>query len=239
MKGYIHSVETFGTVDGPGIRYVAFLQGCPLRCAYCHNPDSWQFNTNREIDSAALAADVLRYRSFLRGGGLTLSGGEPLAQPAFAADVIRRVKAEGLHAAIDTSGAIAVSHCREAVDLADLILLDIKHIDPDKSLEITGQDNSNAIRLLEYCEQTGKPVWVRHVVVPGLTDDWDALERLAAFLAGFQCIERIEILPFHKMGEYKWQELGLPYRLGDVEPPAPERIDRIRALFVRHGLKAA
>lgn len=237
MKGYLHSVETFGTVDGPGIRYVAFLQGCPLRCAYCHNPDSWAFNINREIDSAELVTDVLRYRSFL--GGLTLSGGEPLAQPAFTADVIRRAKAEGLHTAIDTSGAIAVAHCQDAVDLADLILLDIKHIDPEKCRDITGQDNSNALRLLQYCEDTGKPVWIRHVVVPGMSDDFDALEQLAAFLSHFQCVERIEILPFHKMGEFKWQELGLEYRLGDVPTPDPERMARIRSLFVRHGLNAA
>lgn len=239
MKGYLHSVETFGTVDGPGIRYVAFLQGCPLRCAYCHNPDSWQFNTNREIDSAALALDVLRYKAFLCGGGLTLSGGEPLSQSAFVSDVMRRVKAEGLHTAIDTSGAIALAVCWEAVDLADLILLDIKHIDPEACRDITGQDNSNALRLLAWCEETGKPVWIRHVVVPGLSDDMDALERMAAYLAGFRCIEQIEILPFHKMGEYKWQALGLPYRLGEVEPPDAERMERIRGLFVRHGLKAA
>lgn len=237
MKGYLHSVETFGTVDGPGIRYVAFLQGCPLRCAYCHNPDSWQFNTNRQIKAGELVADVLRYRSFL--GGLTLSGGEPLAQPAFAAEVIRLAKAEGLHTAIDTSGAIALDHCREAVDLADLILLDIKHIDPEKCREITGQNNTNALALLEHCEKTGKPVWVRHVVVPGLSDDWEALERLAGYLSGFTCVERIEILPFHKMGEFKWQELGLPYRLGDVAPPDGSRMEQIRARFMRYGLKAA
>ena len=237
MKGYLHSVETFGTVDGPGIRYVAFLQGCPLRCAYCHNPDSWQFNTNRQIEAGELVADVLRYRSFL--GGLTLSGGEPLAQPAFTAEVLRLAKAEGLHTTIDTSGAIALDHCRKAVDMADLILLDIKHIDPDKCREITGQDNTKALALLEHCEKVGKPVWVRHVVVPGLSDDWDALERLAGYLSGFTCVERIEILPFHKMGEFKWQELGLPYRLGDVAPPDGRRMEQIRALFMRYGLKAA
>lgn len=239
MKGYLHSVETFGTVDGPGIRYVAFLQGCPLRCAYCHNPDSWQFRANREIEAEALVADMLRYKSFLRGGGITLSGGEPLAQPAFAAEVLRLAKAEGMHTALDSSGAIALEHCREAVDLADLLLLDIKHIDPEQCRAISGQDNTQALRLLNHCEQTGKPVWIRHVVVPGLSDDWDALERLAAFLGPYRCVERIEILPFHKMGEFKWQELGLPYRLGEVPAPDPERMEKIRELFLRHGLKAA
>ena len=237
--GRLHSVETFGTVDGPGIRYVAFLQGCPLQCAFCHNPDSWDAAGGRPIEAEALVADMLRYRPFLRSGGVTLSGGEPLLQPDFVLDVLRRIKDAGMHTAIDTSGAVLLEACREAVDMADLILLDIKHADPEKCRALTGQDNRNAFRLLAHCEKTRKRVWIRHVVVPGQTDDFDDLEHLAARLSSYTCIERIEILPFHKMGEYKWKELNRAYRLTDTPEPDPETIDRIRALFARYGLEAA
>ncbi len=239
MKGYVHSVETFGTVDGPGVRYVAFLQGCPLRCAYCHNPDSRAFGQNLETTPSALVEDVLRYKDFLHGGGVTLSGGEPLAQPEFTREVLELLRAEGLHTAVDTSGAIPLERCRAAVEVADLVLLDLKHIDPDKCRDMTGQDNRNAIRLLTWCENSGKPVWIRHVVVPGLSDSLADLERLATFLSEFTCIERIEILPFHKMGEYKWKELKEDYRLGATPEPDAKTIRAIQALFARYGLMAA
>ena len=154
-------------------------------------------------------------------------------------DVLSRLRKEGMHTAIDTSGAVLLEACREAVDMADMILLDIKHADPEKCRELTGQDNRNAFRLLSHCEKTRKRVWIRHVVVPGLTDDFEDLEHLAARLSGFSCIERIEILPFHKMGEYKWQELNRAYRLADTPEPDPETIGRIRSLFARYGLEAA
>ncbi len=236
MKGYVHSVETFGTVDGPGIRYVVFFQGCPLRCKFCHNPDTWRCGAGREMDAAEVVEDILKYRNYIQSGGVTLSGGEPLLQPEFAAAILRGCAEHGIHTAVDTSGIVPLSNCREAVDAANLILLDIKHIDAAKARELTGQDNRNALELLDYCERTGKEVWIRHVVIPGLTDDPEPLERMARYLSGFTTIRRIEILPFHKMGEFKWKQLGLEYELGDTPEPTAESIQRIREIFIKQGL---
>ncbi len=239
MNGFIHSVETCGTVDGPGLRYVVFFQGCPLRCAFCHNPDSWEFGRNTELTAEKLTSDILRYRSFIRSGGVTLSGGEPLAQPEFALEVLKRLKEEGIHTAIDTSGAVPLAACSETVLAADLILLDIKHIRADVCHTLTGQDNRNALAMLDFCEQHRKSVWIRHVVVPGRTDDLNDLEALAQYLASFTVIQRIELLPFHKMGENKWKQLRLEYQLEHTPEPDPERMRLIRELFARHGLNAA
>lgn len=235
MDGYVHSIETCGTLDGPGIRYVAFLQGCPLRCKFCHNPDSWQVNGGKRWTAEALMEDILRYKSFIRTGGVTLSGGEPLLQAEFAAEIFKQCKSAGIHTAVDTSGAIPLKVCKEAVDAVDLVLLDIKHMDSEKCKALTGQGNENALTMLEYCEQAGKPVWIRHVVVPGYTEDEAVLEEMAEFLASFAAIQRIEILPFHKMAEYKWKQLGLDYELGETPEPEKESVERIREIFKKRG----
>lgn len=234
--GYVHSVETGGTVDGPGIRYVVFFQGCPLRCKFCHNPDSWKVNAGRQYTAEELADDILRYRNFIKKGGVTLSGGEPLLQPEFAAALLKRLKKEGIHTAVDTSGAIPLNACKEAVDAADLILLDIKSIDDIKCKELTGKGNSNALALLDYLEETKKPVWIRHVVVPGITENEEDIERMAKYLSKYTVIERVEILPFHKMGEYKWKELGMQYELFDTPAPEKESIARIKEIIRKNGL---
>lgn len=236
MKGYIHSIETFGTLDGPGIRYVIFLQGCPLRCQYCHNPDSWGFGERRSVSVEELVADALGCKPFYKNGGVTLSGGEPLAQPDFAYEIVKRMREEGLHTAIDTSGIVSIEICGEAVAEADLIILDLKHIDPEKCRLLTGRDNKNAIRLLDFCEKRQKKVWIRHVVVPGLSDDMEDLERMAVFLKEYSCVEKVEILPFHKMGEYKWKEMNLPYKLSDTPMPDAKTIKSAKEIFVKHGL---
>ena len=236
IRGRVHSVETFGALDGPGIRYVVFLQGCPLNCLYCHNPDSWRMEQGREATTDEIITEVLRYRSFLKGGGVTLSGGEPLLQPAFCEQLFRKCHAYGIHTALDTAGSVPLELCRGAVEQADLLLLDIKAINPDLCVRITGQDNRNTLTLLDWCEQEKKPVWIRHVVVPELTLDNVQLERLAAYLEPFSCVQRVELLPFHKMGEYKWEALGRTYSLGQTQPPTPEEMHAARRIFRNHAL---
>ena len=234
--GRIHSVETFGALDGPGIRYVLFLQGCPLRCAYCHNPDTWEITKENSKTAAQAVEDILRYANFISSGGVTLSGGEPLLQPDFCREVIELCHQHGLHCAIDTSGSLPLTQCQTAVNAADLLLLDIKALDPDVCQELTGKDNRNALALLNYCEVTGKPVWIRHVLVPGVTLIRERLEALADFLLAYSCVTRVELLPFHKMGEYKWETMGMKSPLSGTEEPSPEGIAMAREIFASRGL---
>ncbi len=236
LKGRIHSVETFGAVDGPGVRFVVFLQGCPLRCLYCHNPDSWSTNSGREITVAEMLAEIIRYKSFIKDGGVTLSGGEPLLQHEFAKELLVACRKEGLHTAIDTSGCIPVSVCSGAIDEADLILLDIKAVDTLLSKKLSGMGNENALELLRYCEQTNKPVWIRHVLLPDWTLDAEQAHQLGQLLAPFRCVKKVELLPFHKMGEFKWEELKIEYALTDTLPPEPERVEEIKRILRGYGL---
>jgi len=264
VKGRIHSIETFGTLDGPGIRYVLFLQGCALRCLYCHNPDTWAVCSNeggtaapektecaeegrpvcgggnicagKESDSEDILKDILTYRNFIRSGGVTLSGGEPLLQPEFALDIISRCKANGLHTALDTAGSVPLCVSRPVLDAADLILLDIKALEDDMCVELTGRSNVNTLTTLNYCEKIKKPVWLRHVLVPGYTLDRRLLEDLAAYLSNFSCIQQVELLPFHKMGEYKWQELKLNYLLGGTPEPTVKELREAKKIFEDKGI---
>jgi pyruvate formate lyase activating enzyme len=234
--GRIHSVESFGTLDGPGIRYVLFMQGCPLRCLYCHNPDTWHPADGRAVTAGDIMADILTYRAFIARGGVTLSGGEPLLQPAFACELLDGCREHNLHSALDTSGAVPLECSAPALDRADLILLDIKALDDDLCLPLTGAAAAHTLATLDYCETVGKPVWIRHVLVPGHTLDDARLERLADHLLRFACIRRIELLPFHKMGEYKWDALGCPYRLKATLPPDAAHVSAAKAIFTRRGL---
>lgn len=231
ITGRVHSVESFGALDGPGIRYVLFLQGCPLRCQFCHNPDTWDAKGGKLTTAREAVEDILRYRNFIRTGGVTLSGGEPLLQSSFAAEVLRQCRAHGLHTAIDTSGSVSLELCREAVDEADLLLLDIKSMDSQLCKEITGRDNANALNLLDYCETVGKPVWIRHVLVPGLTLKEKPLRELADFLSQYRCVEKVELLPFHKLGEYKWEAMNQPYVLRDTQAPTKEEFLWAKSFF--------
>ena len=236
VTGRIHSIESFGTLDGPGIRYVLFMQGCPLRCLYCHNPDARCMEAGKLMTAGEVMADILTYRFFIARGGVTLSGGEPLQQPAFASALLDGCRENKLHSAIDTSGAIPLSQASPAIDRADLLLLDIKALDDDLCVPLTGASNRNTLATLEYCETTGKAVWIRHVLVPGYTLDDARLERLADYLLRFSCVRRIELLPFHKMGEYKWEALRCPYLLKDTQPPTDAQVQRARAIFQCRGL---
>ena len=243
VKGYVHSVETLGAVDGPGLRFVVFLQGCPLRCKFCHNPDTWRFEGGEEYTVDEMVKKILRYRTYIKSGGVTLSGGEPLRQAEFVLEMVRALHEEGIHVAIDTSGIFCEGVALEAAMEADLLLLDIKSFDRDKAKALTGFTTDHARALLEAREAAGKPVWIRHVMVPGITltdktPEGSAFEDEKAWRAanselleglrklnGFSCVERVDLLPFHKMGEYKYEELHFPYELKETEEPSDEVVE--------------
>ena len=236
--GYIHSVEAGSFVDGPGTRFVVFLTGCPLRCQYCHNPDVCRVRGER-TDSADVIDQIARTAPFLRagGGGVTLSGGEPLAQPEFALAILEGAKGLGLHTAIETSGFVGDRVSPELLDALDLVLLDIKSFDPAIYREVTGGDVAPTLRFAEKLASACKPVWVRFVLVPGLTDDPANITGLARFVAGLPNVERVEVVPFHQMGRQKWEDLGLPYLLADTAPPTDEQLHRARELFESQGVE--
>lgn len=237
-EGYIHSMETCGTVDGPGLRYVLFLHGCPLRCQYCHNPDAQGTPLGPTQTAREVFTEVMKYKSWVRRGGLTISGGEPLMQPAFVQAVFALARKEGLHTALDTSGFLGAKAADELLDLTDLVLLDIKSFIPSIYKATTGVDVEPTLRFAERLDRRGNKFWVRFVLVPGLTDDPQNLDGLARFVADLNHVERVEILPFHKMGEKKYQLSGIPYHLADTPTPTPEQIQRARDIFARHEIKA-
>lgn len=231
--GRIHSMESFGTVDGPGIRFVAFMQGCPLRCQFCHNPDTWDPHgkCQYELTPQQLLDEVLRYRSFIKSGGVTLSGGEPLMQADFASEFFALCQAEGLHTALDTSGIFCSGRALDVLNHTNLVLLDIKTMDPDLYPRLTGQRQDNNLRFLDELQQRGIPTWVRHVVVPGLTDNDEWLHRLGEHVARYSVVEKIEVLPYHTLGTFKYQELGLSYPLEGVDPLPADRTQAVRQML--------
>lgn len=233
MTGNIHSLESFGTVDGPGIRFVVFMQGCPLRCLYCHNPDSWDRNHKGQyqLSPEELLAEVIRYKNFIARGGVTVTGGEPLMQAEFVKQFFLLCREAGIHTALDTSGAIFTPATQETLDATDLVLLDIKSIDPVQHKALTGAKQDNTLRCLDYLEEKQIPVWIRHVLVPGWTDDDELVQRLADFLRPYKCIEKVELLPYHTMGERKYEQMGMDYPLKDTPPLSAERLKRIQEIL--------
>lgn len=229
--GRIHSFESFGTLDGPGIRFVVFFQGCPLRCKYCHNPDTWDVQGGRPVAVREIMAQVESCRNFLRTGGVTLSGGEPLMQPRFALALLNACREKGFHTALDTAGSLPLSQSAPVIDAADLVLLDIKALDSAECRDLTGMDNANELATLDYCEKTEKPVWIRHVLVPGWTLDEDKLQKLAAFLRPYKCIKRIDLLPFHKMASFKWANLNLTDPLAGTSEPSAEEVEKAQQII--------
>jgi pyruvate formate lyase activating enzyme len=238
VKGRIHSIETFSTVDGPGIRSVIFLQGCPLRCQYCHNPDTWTTDAGQKKSVKEIIDFLERYRGYYKasGGGITISGGEPCQQPVFTKALMQECKKRGLHVALDTSGWVASPVLKDLLQCADLVLLDIKHIDPAIHRQLTGKDNTPSLQAGKIISQEGIPLWVRHVLVPGVTDDPKHLTQLAEFLRILATLQRVDILPYHRMGEHKWQELGLDYPLEGVTPPSKVQLAAVKELFRRYHL---
>ena len=224
MKGRIHSLESFGTVDGPGVRFVVFVQGCPMRCAYCHNPDTWEMNAGTEMEPAYIIEQYERNKSFYKGGGITVTGGEPLMQVDFLIELFTLAKKKDIHTCIDTSG-IAYKKTSspewlEKLDhlmtLTDLVMLDIKHIDPEKHKELTAQPNDGILAFAEYLNEKQIPVWIRHVVVPTITDDDKYLYELGYFIGQFTNLKALDVLPYHTMGEVKYQKLGVEYKLKGI-----------------------
>ncbi|MDB9520037.1 pyruvate formate-lyase-activating protein [Roseofilum reptotaenium CS-1145] len=236
--GIIHSIETCGTVDGPGIRFVIFTKGCPLRCLYCHNPDSRCIKDGEAISVDELMVEIEKYRSYFQfsGGGVTLTGGEPLMQPEFVKDIFQRCHQIGVHTALDTSGYISLEMAKPVLDYTDLVLLDIKSFDPKIYQKVTHVSIEPTLAFARYLNEIQKPTWIRFVLVPGLTDPLNNVNGLAQFVAPFENVEKVEVLPFHKMGEYKWQQLGYDYQLKNTEPPSQELLEQTIGIFKRHNL---
>ncbi len=224
MLGRIHSRESFGTVDGPGIRYVLFMQGCPMRCIYCHNPDTWRIDSGCEVSAEEIISEVMKNIAFYKKGGITVTGGEPLLQPDFLTELFSLAKEKGIHTCIDTSGITYTESNTEynkkldrLMELTDLVMLDIKHIDPDMHRKITGKSNSSVLSFARYLEEKKIPVWIRHVVVEGYTDNPEYLRELGRFIGTLRNIEALDVLPYHSMGETKYKELGIEYPLAGMK----------------------
>lgn len=235
--GRLHSVESLGAVDGPGIRFVVFVQGCALRCLYCHNPDSWDLSSGKIVSAFEVASKIKEYEPFIRNGGVTISGGEPLLQPEFCCELLRLCHDLHFHTAVDTAGSVEFRLAQPVVDLADMLLLDIKDLNPADSVKLCGIKPDRTIEILKYCEQIKKRVWIRHVLVPGFTLNTSKLNTLAEFISQFSCVEKVELLPFHKMGEYKYKELEYMYSLYDVNEPTELEFKKAVRIFRLHGLQ--
>lgn len=242
-QGRIHSLESFGTVDGPGVRYVVFVQGCPMRCAYCHNPDTWAMTGGTMMDPEYIIEQYKRNQGFYRGGGITVTGGEPLMQVDFLIDLFTLAKQDGIHTCIDSSGiafkpgnTAFIEKLDKLMELTDLVMLDIKHIDPIKHKELTEQPNDGILSFAAYLNERGVDMWIRHVVVPGYTDDDKYLYDLGYFIGQFSNLKALDILPYHTMGTVKYEKLGMEYKLKDV--PAMDK-DKVieKKKVVLQGIK--
>jgi pyruvate formate lyase activating enzyme len=238
LVGYVHSYEVGSTVDGPGIRFVGFLTGCLLRCQYCHNPDTWHKYNGHPVTVSRAMQQIGKYAQVLKisKGGVTLSGGEPMLQRPFVVRIFRRCKELGLHTCMDTSGRLGHKFTDSELMDIDLNLLDIKSGDPAIYEKVTRQPLKPTLDYAQRLSALARPIWVRSVLVAGLTDGYDNVERVADICAGLRSVERVEILRFHQMGKSKWQKLGLDYPLADVEPPDAELTERVRGQFRRRGL---
>ena len=236
--GSVHSWDVSTAVDGPGTRFVLFLSGCPLRCLYCANPDTWHMRDGHRMTVDEVMAEIAKYRRFIEiaGGGLTLTGGEPLLQPAFTAAVFQRAKQLGLHTALDTSGFLGARASDELLADTDLVLLDIKSWDPATYRHVTRGEVAPTLQFARRLSALRKPMWIRFVLVPGLTDDWDNVAGIASFVSTLDAVERVEVLPFHKLGAPKYAALGLPFPLADVPTPDAELVRRVRDQFAGRGL---
>ena len=238
IKGRIHSLESFGAVDGPGIRYLIFLKGCNMRCQYCHNVDTWNPDTDNLMTADELLDKAERFRSYWgKEGGITVSGGEALLQIDFLIDLFRKAHERGINTNLDTSGQPFTreepffSKFNELLKYTDLVMLDIKHIDDEQHKILTGQTNKNILDMARYLSDTGKPVWIRHVLVPERSDKDEYLHRLHDFIETLDNVEKVEVLPYHTLGVYKWKELGIPYQLEGIDPPSKERVENANRIL--------
>lgn len=236
-KAYIHSFESFGTKDGPGIRFVLFLQGCPLRCLFCHNPDTWKRKDFKmEWTTDEVFNEIKKVKGFIKSGGVTVSGGEPLMQAEFIEQLFVKCHEEGIHTAVDTSGFMFNEQIKATLAVTDLVLLDVKHIVPHKYKALTGQPLEPTLEFLDYLQSIDKPTWIRYVLIPGYTDDEADLEAWSQKIATYSNVERVDLLAFHQMGQSKWEQMGLKYELSAIEPPSAEEIVRAETIMKSYGL---
>ncbi len=230
----VHSIETFGTLDGPGIRFVIFLQGCPLKCLYCHNRDTWDTNLGNITEVTDLVSEIKRYVPYMKssGGGVTVSGGEPLLQAKIITELFKELHKLDIHTCIDTAGSLPINDdIVNLLKVTDLVLLDIKHIDDEKSKILTGLSNKNNLDFAKYLSDNNIPVWIRQVILPGYTDDENDLLKLKDFIESLSNVEKIELLPYHDLGKFKWKELGFEYSLNDVKSATQEDINRAKTIL--------
>ncbi len=230
----IHSFETMGTVDGPGIRFVCFMQGCPLKCKYCHNRDTWEIGNGKKYTVDEVFNKILRSKPYIEAshGGVTVSGGEPLLQSEFLLKLFKKLKQYNFNTAIDTSGSLPISKTiAELLTYTDLVILDIKHINNKKAIELTGVSNENNIKFAKYLNDNNIPMWINQVLVPGYTDDPEDLKILKEFLANFSNIKKIQILPYHSLGKYKWKELNLKYPLQNVREANEDDVNKAKKIL--------
>ncbi|MCH5251870.1 MAG: pyruvate formate lyase-activating protein [Lachnospiraceae bacterium] len=246
MKGKIHSIESFGTVDGPGVRFVIFFQGCPMRCLYCHNPDTWETGTGQETDVEGIINKMERNLSFYETGGITATGGEPMFQMEFLSELFKEAKKREIHTCLDTSGIMFQPKDRDSLEqvdkllaVTDLVMLDIKHIDAAEHKKLTGQDNAGILAFARYLDEKKVPVWIRHVVVPGITDDEKELTELGHFMGTLSNVEKLEVLPYHAMGKVKYEQLGMSYRLADTPQLTKEQAKEAEEVILRAWRQAA
>ena len=231
MNGYIHSFESFGTLDGPGIRFVIFMQGCPLRCAYCHNPDTWDMTKGKKYSVEEIVDEVVKYKNYFENnGGVTISGGEPLFQIDFLIELCKSLKQQKIHVALDTSG-YATERIDELIKYVDLFLLDIKHIDEKKHIELTTKSNKKILAFAKFLSDNNKNMWIRYVLVPGMTNDTEDLVNLKEFIMGLNNVLKIEILPYHTLGKDKYKKMNIDYQLEDVLPPSKEEIKKAKVIL--------
>lgn len=236
--GMVHSLESFGSADGPGVRYVIFLSGCHMRCQFCHNPDTWDLRAGREYTASELIQTALRYRFYWGSeGGITVSGGEPLLQIDFLLELFSEAKKRDIHTTLDTSGNPFTreepffSKWKELMQITDLVMLDIKHIDEEGHRILTGQSGENIKEMARLMSDLGQPMWIRHVLVPERNDRDEYLHALAAFIRELKTVERVEVLPYHTLGIFKWENLGIPYSLEGISPPPPERVAHAKRIL--------
>jgi len=230
----VHSIESFGTVDGPGIRFVLFLQGCHLQCKYCHNRDTWDLKGGEYKSLDDIFEKIKRYKNYmmLSGGGVTVTGGEPLLQVKFLIELFKKLKAEGIHTCIDTSGIVAITDdIKELLKYTDLVLLDIKHIDDEKCKKLVGVSNKRELEFAQYLSDNNIKIWIRQVLVPGYTDDEEDLKKLKKFIKSLKTVDNVQILPYHSMGKFKWEKLGAKYELEDVRPANQDDVERVKKIL--------
>ena len=243
MNGYIHSIESCGTVDGPGIRYVVFMQGCPMRCKYCHNPDTWAYEGGKEVTVQEIMDGWESCKEFLSNGGITVTGGEPLMQIEFVTELFEEAKRRGVHTCLDTSGITfsrndkTLAQFDRLLAVTDIVMLDIKHIDNEKHIDLTGQETAAVLDFAQYISEKGVELWVRHVIVPNITDNEEYLHKLGYFIGGLRTLKALDVLPYHDMGKVKYEQLGMEYPLGDTPPLTKAEAAKARDIIME-GIKS-